>query len=1025
MQLVTNLSGWLWNRHGHTRITRTPLRFYMLILLFEILSFLLFFLHDWIYIPNGQVFTLPITSYQSYNDIFFYINYSLYAVILLLWCFEYVYLSGWRRGFIDFMMLLNITTLVPAVVMLIVSLSTGAVWSRVWLPLALRIWSIYINMEIVIRILFSETWPTMVAVVNASMSLMSFLFTCGMVFSVLETYWASLSRPLVDSVYYTVITFSTVGYGDIHPTSWESRLAVIIMIAIALYRFPLFFSKVWQAFRLGTPSYRPLMLERSHIIIAGEMSAQEGRLLLNEFHSGVRSYANFHIVFLTPVELPRCITEELFNPILASRIQIIYGDPSSHQDIYRAAPESAQCVIFPTHVTTRAEVRDTASVLYANAFYSVDPNLPQHVSLVRADAVRQLTSGALATLSISEHLRGVFLGLLVALPGALSFIMGMTASHDSLIKAKNITEDHHHHHHHTTAVSFTHATLVDIVAESVKDDEEEDEDGRRRRRKKKKHHPMWIDQLDWSIGNNFFTIKCPSALCGHHFHEAVRSFQPCKVLVIGVISDTVAGVDTRDEDESDMDEFRERLRETMNEVTRRVLSSVHTKPPRSSVSSRNDGGGDGGGGGGGGVALPQTMTSVMLNPSGYTCHIKTQFVVLAQDQTVLDKASVMLHHSSKVKTIIPHTTTRETDEGDHVQTLDEDTSASHKPLPSSSSSSFPHTGEKDAYSICNFIYYSTDKALPKKIKDFMLLVDLYPVNTEVGDEISLLDQRLAFHRARDVHRIVRTIQMYNPNVTIVLLSRDRLELSREVRRQMAKQTTMEPQKQVPYKSSVIHMDGSGSSVDDLLRVRVWEARRVLVFSTGDNQTPMGDSAIVSVTKQIHDLRREVGDYLGGITNLPSEDPCQGFVAAEVANIETLSLIPPYGSTTTLQSLVQFGSAFELSLVTGHASASSLVHASLYQAYLNPFIGPVLTALTAPYSSPILQYDTLPKDASLELFIDVVQYYAEREAVALGLYRVIEDPEHHTIDGIERFMFVNPPCKTRINATDCVLYIAKI
>ncbi|MEM9542906.1 MAG: potassium channel family protein, partial [Cyanobacteria bacterium P01_E01_bin.42] len=37
------------------------------------------------------------------------------------------------------------------------------------------------------------------------------------------------------SIYFSIVTFSTVGYGDIHPTSMLSRTAVICEIFIAMF----------------------------------------------------------------------------------------------------------------------------------------------------------------------------------------------------------------------------------------------------------------------------------------------------------------------------------------------------------------------------------------------------------------------------------------------------------------------------------------------------------------------------------------------------------------------------------------------------------------------------------------------------------------------------------------------------------------------------------------------------------------------------------------------------------------------
>jgi voltage-gated potassium channel Kch len=43
---------------------------------------------------------------------------------------------------------------------------------------------------------------------------------------------------LFQSMYYVVVTFSTVGYGDFVPDIWPSQLFMVIMICVALIVLP-------------------------------------------------------------------------------------------------------------------------------------------------------------------------------------------------------------------------------------------------------------------------------------------------------------------------------------------------------------------------------------------------------------------------------------------------------------------------------------------------------------------------------------------------------------------------------------------------------------------------------------------------------------------------------------------------------------------------------------------------------------------------------------------------------------------
>lgn len=59
--------------------------------------------------------------------------------------------------------------------------------------------------------------------------------TCGI--QHLERAGENLS--LLTAFYFCIVTFSTVGYGDVTPKIWPSQLLVVVMICVALVVLPL------------------------------------------------------------------------------------------------------------------------------------------------------------------------------------------------------------------------------------------------------------------------------------------------------------------------------------------------------------------------------------------------------------------------------------------------------------------------------------------------------------------------------------------------------------------------------------------------------------------------------------------------------------------------------------------------------------------------------------------------------------------------------------------------------------------
>ena len=77
-------------------------------------------------------------------------------------------------------------------------------------------------------------FPSVLSVLR--ISYFSFYRVCG----IQHIQRASTEKPLTmfESFYFVIVTFSTVGYGDISPDIWLGQLFMILMICIAIAFIP-------------------------------------------------------------------------------------------------------------------------------------------------------------------------------------------------------------------------------------------------------------------------------------------------------------------------------------------------------------------------------------------------------------------------------------------------------------------------------------------------------------------------------------------------------------------------------------------------------------------------------------------------------------------------------------------------------------------------------------------------------------------------------------------------------------------
>jgi voltage-gated potassium channel len=176
---------------------------------------------------------------------------------------------------------------------------------------------------------------------------------------------------LTDALYFTTVTASTVGFGDVTAQSAQGRLFVISLVVLGTASFALALGSVLGpaiqarfSRALGTMTSRELELLDNHVVVLGYGDLTEP--LVEELADG-----DIQFVVITP-------DTERATRLRDRDIEVYVADPSDEDPLHEVAIESARAVI----AATNDDAQDALAILTAR-------ELNPDVRIVAAATVRE------------------------------------------------------------------------------------------------------------------------------------------------------------------------------------------------------------------------------------------------------------------------------------------------------------------------------------------------------------------------------------------------------------------------------------------------------------------------------------------------------------------------------------------------------------------------------------------------------------------------------------------------------------
>eukprot|EP00190_Bangiopsis_sp_CCMP1999_P000214 CAMPEP_0198727208 /NCGR_PEP_ID=MMETSP1475-20131203/4006_1 /TAXON_ID= ORGANISM="Unidentified sp., Strain CCMP1999" /NCGR_SAMPLE_ID=MMETSP1475 /ASSEMBLY_ACC=CAM_ASM_001111 /LENGTH=1060 /DNA_ID=CAMNT_0044489217 /DNA_START=46 /DNA_END=3229 /DNA_ORIENTATION=- len=201
---------------------------------------------------------------------------------------------------------------------------------------------------------------------------------------------------MVTAVYFIFVTTSTVGYGDMTPSTILSSTYIIIALVVAVYVVGGQLSNIVEAFsshRFGDSPYRPSMFRRKgHVLVIGNHKASDFACFLATYFSDATE-DDTSVVMLGPYLQWRELDWEriMANSDYNHRVMFIRGAPTSKLDLKRAALDAAEVVFSISNAEgDDALSEDAASTIGLVTLRQMYPDVPLFASCALVDSFRHV-----------------------------------------------------------------------------------------------------------------------------------------------------------------------------------------------------------------------------------------------------------------------------------------------------------------------------------------------------------------------------------------------------------------------------------------------------------------------------------------------------------------------------------------------------------------------------------------------------------------------------------------------------------
>jgi hypothetical protein len=257
--------------------------------------------------------------------------------------------------------------------------------------------------------------------------------------------------PFFDCFYYIVVTMSTVGYGDIHPTTSYSRIVVILFIITFAVVIPMQLNqlvRLLSAQSVFRGRYNANATDE-HVVLCGHVNDRKKlEKFFKEFFHPDRVMHNspqFHIVILCPEDPTEEVTSLLVAPFFDSKVKYLIGSVLNIEDLQRAQVDVASAVFFLSNIEAKVEAAcadGTTTVLRTLAVSDFNPEIQCLVEVLHSHDSEILKNSDVEVVLCVDEFKTVLLARNAVCPGLTTLVSNLFRTYGSPFVQSSHSHDH-------------------------------------------------------------------------------------------------------------------------------------------------------------------------------------------------------------------------------------------------------------------------------------------------------------------------------------------------------------------------------------------------------------------------------------------------------------------------------------------------------------------------------------------------------------------------------------------------------